>query len=307
MDFNQHTSSQVGGIVTFAGLSNFLIGKPQSVDFAVPGKIDPDRGYRQSLYGFFVQDDVRLRKNLSVNLGLRYEFATVPTEVNGKIINLRRVTDAKITLGDPWYSNPSLKNFAPRIGLAWDPFGDGKTAIRSGVGLFYDEILPKYYFFSGSLNPPFTTRTTILNPPFPNVVANFDPNQYIAAQLQTTNFDLQSTYLMQFNLNVQRSLPGDSDLSVGYAGSRGLHLLRIGDANLAPEAVVNGILSSGAGTPQPELHHHYPTHQRRPVVLQRPAGQRIEACVPRAAGAAILHVFAQRGRFERHQFSGLRE
>lgn len=241
MQFNQHTTSQVGGIVTFAGLSNLLIGKPQSVDFAVPGKIDPDRGYRQSLFGFFAQDDVRLRKNLTVNLGLRYEFATVPTEVNGRISNLRHVTDATLTVGDPWHSNPSLKNFAPRIGIAWDPFGDGKTAIRGGFGLFYDEILPKYYFFSGSLNPPFTTRTTILNPPFPNVVANFNSNAYIAAQLQTINSDLQSSYIMQFNVNVQRSLPGDWDVTIGYAGSRGLHLFRIADANLAPETVVKGV------------------------------------------------------------------
>lgn len=241
MQFNQHTTSQVGGIVTFAGLPNFLKGIPQSVDFAVPGKIDPDRGYRQSLYGFFFQDDIKLRHNLTVNAGIRYEFATTPTEVNGKISNLRHVSDPTLVIGDPWHSNPSLKNFAPRIGVAWDPFGNGKTSVRAGFGIFYDEILPKYYFFSGSLNPPFTTRTTIANPPFPNVVANFDSNAYIKAQLQTINYDLQSSYIMQFNFSVQRALPGDWDVTAGYGGSRGLHLFRIGDANLAPETVVNGI------------------------------------------------------------------
>src|SRR5205807_4764347 len=87
MQFNQNTTSQQGGIVTFAGLENFLRGIPQSVDFAVPGKIDPNRGYRQSLWGFFAQDDIHLRRNLMLNVGLRYEFATTPTEVNGKISN----------------------------------------------------------------------------------------------------------------------------------------------------------------------------------------------------------------------------
>jgi hypothetical protein len=80
-----------------------------------------------------------------------------------------------------------------------------------GFGIFYDEILPKYYFFSGSLNPPFTTRTSIANPPFPNVVANFDPNAPIRAQLQTVNYDLQTPFIMQFNASVQQSLPGDWD------------------------------------------------------------------------------------------------
>src|SRR5215510_8769307 len=213
----------------------------RSADVALPGLVDPVRGYRQSLFGFFVQDDYKFRSNLTFNVGLRYEFITVPTEVNGKISNLRNVSDSKLTVGDPWHNNPSLKNFAPRIGLAWDPFGDGKTAVRAGFGIFYDEILPKYYFFSGSLNPPFTTRTSIANPPFPNVVANFDPNAPIRAQLQTVNYDLQTPFITQYNASVQHALPGEWDVMIGYVGSRGRNLFRIGDANLAPESIVNGV------------------------------------------------------------------
>jgi len=241
LQFNQHTTSQVGGIVNFANLESFLQGKPLSVDFAVPGKIDPDRRYRQWLFAAFVQDDVRLGSRLSANVGLRYEFVTTPTEADGKISNLRNVTDPELTVGGPWHKNPSLKNFAPRLGLAWDPFGGGNTSVRGGFGLFYDEILPKYYFFSGSLNPPFTTRTSIPNPPFPNVVANFNSNARIAAQLQTVNYDLQTPYIMQFNASVQRALPGGWDVMVGYVGSRGKNLLRLGDANLARETMVNGV------------------------------------------------------------------
>jgi len=242
IQFNQHTTSQLGGIMTFPSLERFLTGSPSGVDLAIPGKIDPDRGYRQWLWGFFAQDDFRVRPGLTLSLGLRYEFITVPTEVNGKISNLRTVNDKALTIGDPWHVNPSLRNFAPRIGLAWDPFGDGKTAVRAGFGLFYDEILPKYYFFSGSLNPPFTTRTTISTPRFPDVLSTpgFDPNR-ILAQLQTINFDIQSPYIMQYNLNVQRHLPGEIDLTVAYAGSRGNHLLRLGETDLAPWTFVNGV------------------------------------------------------------------
>lgn len=240
IQFNQYTTSQVGGILTFTSLSNFLQGTPSQFDFAIPGKIDPVRGYRQSLFAFFGQDDVRLRPNLTVNLGLRYELVTVPTEVNGKISNLRNVSDLKLTVGGQWYANPSLKNFAPRIGIAWDPFSSGKTSVRAGFGLFDDELLPKYYFFSGSLDPPFTSRASVISPPFPNILANFNSTA-VKYNLQTTNYDLQNPYALQFNAGIQRVLPGDWVVNAGYSGSRGVHLLRIGEANLSPSTVVDGI------------------------------------------------------------------
>ncbi len=248
IQFNQQTVSQRGGVVVFPNLDSFLQGRANNVDLAVAGKIDPNRGYRQWLWAFFAQDDIRLTPRLIANLGLRYEFTTVPKEVNGKISNLRNVLDSQLIVGNPWHENAQLKNFAPRIGLAWDPFGDAKTSVRAGFGMFHDLILPRYYFFSGSLNPPFTTRTSLATPPFPNVVANFNPNAPIAAQLQTVNFDLDSSYIMQFNASVQRSLPGQWELTIGYAGSRGVHLIRLGDANLAPETFVNGVK-----TYQPQL------------------------------------------------------
>src|SRR6267143_167134 len=258
MQFNQHTTSQLGGIMIFTSLANFLTGTPSSFNFAVPGRIDPDRGFRQSFYAAFVQDDYRWKPNLTLNLGLRYEFATVPTEVNGKISNLRSISDSAIVIGDPWYANPALKDFAPRIGVAWDPFKNGKTSVRAGFGIFYDQLLPKYYVFSGSLNPPFTTRTSrIAKPgapiPFPNAVQGFPlnapvcglpggptgscPPPNIKANLQTVNYDLQPSYMMQYNLSLQRALPGNWDVTLGYAGSLGLHLIRVADANLAPYIV----------------------------------------------------------------------
>ena len=240
IQFNQSTTSQVGGVLTFTSVSNFLQAAPSQFDFAIPGGIDPVRGYRQSLFAFFAQDDIRLRPNLTVNLGLRYELVTVPTEVNGKISNLRNVTDAKLTVGSQWYANPSVKNFAPRVGIAWDPFGNGNTSVRAGFGIFDDELLPKYYFFSGSLNPPFTSRASVTNPPFPNLLANFNPNA-VKYNLQTTNYTLQNPYALQFNAGIQRALPGNWVAGVSYSGSRGVHLLRIGEANMSPFTVVEGI------------------------------------------------------------------
>jgi outer membrane receptor protein involved in Fe transport len=240
IQFNQHTTNQVGGLLTFTSLANFLQGIPSQFDFAVPAGIDPDRGFRQNVFAWFAQDDIRLRRNLAVNLGLRYEFATVPTEVNGKISNLRYVTDLGVTEGGSWFTNPSLKDFAPRVGIAWDPFSTGRTSVRAGFGTYYDEILPKYYVFSGSTNPPFTQRTSIVSPSFPNLLAGFDPN-HILYQLQTLNYQLQNPYALQFNASIQRSFAGGWVVSAGYAGARGIHLFRVGDANLAPSTIVNGI------------------------------------------------------------------
>ena len=240
IQFNQHTTNQVGGLLTFTSLANFLQGIPSQFDFAVPGGFDPDRGFRQSVFAWFVQDDIRLRKNLAINLGLRYEFSTVPTEVNGKISNLRYVTDPGVRVGGSWFANPALKDFAPRVGIAWDPFSTGRTSVRAGFGSFYDEILPKYYVFSGSTNPPFFQRASVVAPSFANLLATFDPN-HVLYQLQTLNYRLQTPYALQFNASIQRSLGRDWVLSVGYAGARGVHLFRVGDANLAPSTVVNGI------------------------------------------------------------------
>ena len=238
--FNQDSISSRGGIVTFTSLETFLTGRPDTVDFAVPGLWDPIRQYRQWVWAFFAQDDIRLTSRLSANLGVRYEFITVPTEVNGKIANLRQVTDSQIVTGDPWHENPSMGNIAPRVGLSWDPLGDGKTAVRGGFGIFHDQLLPKYYFFSGSLNPPFTTRTSLRNPPFPNVIANFNPAT-IKPTVQTINYDLQNPYMMHFNLNVQRSVAPHLDVTLGYVGSRGKNLLRVGEANVAPDTLVDGV------------------------------------------------------------------
>jgi len=145
IQFNQYSLSQLGGIVTFNNVTAFLKGQVGQIDWVLPQEQDGVRAYRQWLWGFYGQDDYKVRPNLTLNLGLRYEFVTTPTEKQGKISNLRTPSDPAITVGDPWHSNPSVHNFAPRIGAAWDPFKDGKTSVRAGFGIFFDEILPKYY------------------------------------------------------------------------------------------------------------------------------------------------------------------
>ena len=180
------------------------------------------RGLRQWLYGMYFQDDWRVTPRLTLNLGLRYEFTTVPTEAFGRLANLRGQYDKQVVVGDPLWENPSLKNFAPRIGFAYDPFGDGKTSIRGGGGIFYDQLLPLYYRDSPFRILPFQQRifvtpqnlATALNVPqgtpvipFPNAHTFYTPQQRLsdpAVQIDLMNYRPHQPYTTQYNLTIQR-------------------------------------------------------------------------------------------------------
>ena len=130
------------GTFKFASMQAFLTNNPKSVVGSVPGLVTP-RYMRISIVGAYLQDDWRIRPRLTLNLGLRYEMSTVPTETKGKLTNLPTLESGTPHLGDPYFSNPTLRNFEPRVGFAWDPFGNGKTAVRGGFGMF--DVLPMLY------------------------------------------------------------------------------------------------------------------------------------------------------------------
>ena len=131
------TGTNVRGVIRFANLAAFLNGQTNSVQAVTPGSI-VDRTYRYTTYGFYAQDDWRATNRFTLNLGLRYEFHSNFAERFGHGAALRDlVRDKDTTVGDV-FENPSLKNFSPRLGFAWDVRGDGKTAVRGGFGLLYD-------------------------------------------------------------------------------------------------------------------------------------------------------------------------
>ncbi|MBI4464493.1 MAG: TonB-dependent receptor, partial [Acidobacteria bacterium] len=126
------------GVYTFPNLENFLKGTPESYRGALAGS-DGYRGWRWYTYGFFVQDDWRMLPNFTLNLGLRYEPYGNVSEVNGKLATLfdtQKGTEMTV-VPEMFGTNPGTKLFQPRVGFAWDPFRNGKTAIRGGFGLFY--------------------------------------------------------------------------------------------------------------------------------------------------------------------------
>src|SRR2546425_12337812 len=137
---NATLSRVYGGPHFFDSLDDFLTAPPAEVNLDIPPS-DNVWGWGQNLSGFYFQDDFQARSNLTFNLGLRYEFTTVPTEGKGKIANFRNpLRDKAPTLGEPWYQG-SYKDFGPRVGFSWDPRSNGKTAIRGGFGMYFDHLV----------------------------------------------------------------------------------------------------------------------------------------------------------------------
>src|SRR5207245_6289395 len=127
--------SESSGTFSFPTVADFLLNQPSRFTAAISS--NTEAGVRQSLLGFYVQDDWRARTNLTLNLGLRWEMTTLPSEVHGKIATLIHITDATPQVGSPLpVQNSTLRSFDPRVGLAWDPFRNGKTAVRRALGAF---------------------------------------------------------------------------------------------------------------------------------------------------------------------------
>jgi hypothetical protein len=252
---NMLAISNPGGEFAFSLLSDFLSNRPFSLSAAIPGTIS-ERGLRQTIVGTYVQDDWRWRPNVTINLGLRYEMATVPTEVRGKLTVLRHLTDPQPHLGDPLFSNPTLRNFEPRVGFSWDPFRDGKTFLSAGFGMF--DVLPLPYLvqFNELFSAPFFKlgNATSLPP------GSFPTGAFAIVDNSTSGFrqghfdpNPRRNYVMQWNLTVARDLARDVSLRVVYVGSRGVHqLFRVEDADIVlPTLTSQGYLwptPVGSGT-----------------------------------------------------------
>jgi hypothetical protein len=231
MQLNMYQLSESSGTFTFKTLQDFLSNQPKR--FTAGLAANPGVGLRQGLLGFYAQDDWRARANLTLNIGLRWEMTTVPTEAQNKLATLLTITDPSPHVGSPLMSNPTLNNFDPRVGFAWDPFRNGKTAVRGGFGLF--DVLPliSVYFPATTVAPFHGTGfiSACQNPATPPCLPQgtfytgaaglFTPASGAAS---VYNQHGHRSYSMQWNLNVQRELAPNLTALVGYVGSRGVHL-----------------------------------------------------------------------------------
>jgi hypothetical protein len=231
------SDSRSRGRLRFRSVSEFLSGTTQQFEIAKPGS-DFERHYRQNLIGAWLQDDIKMSSQVTVNAGVRYEMTTTPHERDGKVSNLRNIMDPAVTVGDPLFLNPTKKQFAPRLGFAWNVGGRGTTAVRGGYGIFYEE--PLFYQYRSPIFRalPYVDRAVITRPALPVTLASLASGG--VPENEVMQYDLDPSYMQQYNVNVQHQLPWDSAVTVAYMGSKGTDLMGSADVNLAIPQVVDG-------------------------------------------------------------------
>jgi len=206
--------------VTYNTLDDFARNSP----FSIGTLGQPRRGMRNTYNNFFVQDDFQVKRALTLNIGVRYQYDTAPSEASGVIANFDPVRRALDPVGTTLLNAPK-DNVAPRFGLAWSPFGSGGTVIRTGFGIFHGTL--NAAMAQNVPNNVLQQGVTITRQQQPDLVGF--PFPAITSFAAVTNYtalpkDWTTGYLEQWNLNIQQPLGANNMLQVAYIGNRGIHL-----------------------------------------------------------------------------------
>lgn len=233
LDIYSRGALSFSGNISGSGISDVLLGYPT---FDIQSQANNPQAQRTTAVGTFVQDDWKVTRQLTLNLGLRYDYFSPPVDPHNHMSDLNLATGMLEQVGTNGISRsgirPDYTNFAPRMGFAYSPTPD--IVIRGGYGIYYDggmlTVNSAMYF-----NPPYfniyvffpsATSLLTLSNPFP-LNRGFVP----PASLSMVDPNLTTSYMQSWNLNIQRDLHRIGTFSIGYAASKGTHLIRSLDLN----------------------------------------------------------------------------
>ena len=274
----------------YQSFANFLMGN--NVTFT-QAHFDYTADLRQQVFEGYVQDEWRYRPNLTLYYGLRYSWFQMPYDKNGRLSNFdpsvyslanapRVSGDGNRVLGTGNFCNGIIVNsqnvqtapngcvptvspygkrvvdtpttdFAPRVGIAWDPFGKGKTSIRTGYGIYYDQVLNGTFLQNIGTNVPYQETFTSTRVRLDQVVP---PGSGVSVQAALTSLsvralqpDWQDPYMQHWSLDFQQQLGDKTVVTAGYFGSKGTHLIGTYELNEVPAGVaLNSLCATGTST-----------------------------------------------------------
>lgn len=275
------TSGTISLTQTGLAFADFLVGRADSY---TEDQFDVTVNLRFGRREFFVQDTWRVRPNLTLDFGVRYQFfvpvtdqnnvmtsfdpalynrANAPTCVQAACTSLVRGTGNELNgiaiagstsrFGNAIY--PSDKNnFSPRVGLAWDPFKKGKTIVRAGYGLYYDQPLVGIFEQNAFTNPPYNNRAVFTG----TAVSFSNPSGGALGALPVraligTAADFTTPEIQQWSLGAQHQVFRNAVVELSYVGTKGDHLIRPVDINFPQPAATNAVGLANANTVRPYL------------------------------------------------------
>ena len=239
-EFNYLSQQDPRGAFTFTGaatgndVADFLLGIPDTSQIAYG---NADKYFRESVYDAYVNDDWRVKPGFTLNAGVRWEYGAPITELYGRLVNLDEAGDfsavAPVVAGDPVGSltgthypssllRPDKRGFEPRVGIAWRPVGGSSLVVRAGYGLYYDTSVYQTIALQMAQQPPLSRTVSAQNSTTtPLTLAD----GFSAAEQNTFGVDpnFRPGYAQDWQVSVQRDLPGSLQMTATYLGIKGTH------------------------------------------------------------------------------------